>query len=673
MKHNLLKMAGSMRILLIIIMVQLVNASVVKAQPRYSAIDSLRVSLRGDSLSEAFGNAWWKYSKSDDPAMAAVNYNDSSWKYIHSEDIDSTILNGIGWFRLHFTIDSSFVHKPIAFAVKQKGASDIYLDGKLIKQYGIINGKDSTEYYDPQNVPIIIMMDSVGEHVLAIRYARYHFRNNDPVGFSVDMVHADSAIESKRVNDIVVTVFLIVLVVVFLTLSFLHILFFLYYKHTISNLWFSVFMFCIAGIWFSSYYLYITSDPDLGDSLKDAIVVFACVASATFVFFIHIQFNNKGRWWMIIAFLLSAVALVGYFTELFQFSIALFVLLIYAALYSIVSLSRAIIRKIQGAKILGVGFGFFTVSLFVLIVSGLVMQSFELNTGNSIVGGILVIVLLLDIMSIPLTMSVYQAWMFSKLNRDLTTQLQQVKELSETTIKQEQEKKQILEDQKIQLEQMVADRTAQLTNEKHKSDVLLLNILPEGVAEELKSTGSAKAKQYNNVTVLFTDFVNFTGLSALMTPTELVEVIHHNFTAFDSIIEKHGLEKIKTIGDAYMAVCGLPTEVSDHAQRVVRAALDIQHYISQSDSKFQIKLGINSGPVVAGIVGVKKYAYDIWGDTVNTAARMEQNSEAGKINISGSTYELVKREFACEHRGKIEAKNKGEIDMYFVNRPEYPG
>jgi class 3 adenylate cyclase len=168
------------------------------------------------------------------------------------------------------------------------------------------------------------------------------------------------------------------------------------------------------------------------------------------------------------------------------------------------------------------------------------------------------------------------------------------------------------------------------------------------------------------VTVLFTDFVNFTGLSEKMTPTELVHEIHRNFTAFDAIIEKHGLEKIKTIGDAYMAVCGLPVEMADHAQRVVAAAKDIQHFMETSSNKFQIRIGIHSGPVVAGIVGVKKYAYDIWGDTVNTAARMEQNSEAGKINISGATYELVKREFSCEHRGKISAKNKGEIDMYFI-------
>ncbi len=209
---------------------------------------------------------------------------------------------------------------------------------------------------------------------------------------------------------------------------------------------------------------------------------------------------------------------------------------------------------------------------------------------------------------------------------------------------------------------------AQLTVEKQKSDNLLLNILPGEIADELKQTGFSEAKLYNHVTVLFSDFVNFTGISEQMSPTELVQEIHKNFTAFDTIMEKHGVEKIKTIGDAYLAVAGLPNEQPDHAQRVVKAALELQAFMNTNQGKFNIRIGINSGPVVAGIVGVKKFAYDIWGDTVNMASRMESSSEAGKINISGTTYELVKDEFNCEYRGKISAKNKGEVDMYFVNQ-----
>jgi len=206
-----------------------------------------------------------------------------------------------------------------------------------------------------------------------------------------------------------------------------------------------------------------------------------------------------------------------------------------------------------------------------------------------------------------------------------------------------------------------------LQEEMRKSDQLLLNILPGNIAEELKETGQARARQFENVTVLFTDFVGFTTISAQLTPAELVEEIHRHFTAFDAIIVKHGLEKIKTIGDAYLAVCGLPETCEDHAERTLRAAIDIRDYIEQQPSRFGIRIGVHSGPVVAGIVGVKKYAYDIWGDTVNTAARMEQKSEPGKINITGQTLALVEHRFDCRYRGKIEAKNKGEIDMYFVN------
>jgi class 3 adenylate cyclase/ligand-binding sensor domain-containing protein len=225
-----------------------------------------------------------------------------------------------------------------------------------------------------------------------------------------------------------------------------------------------------------------------------------------------------------------------------------------------------------------------------------------------------------------------------------------------------------------ELEIKVNERTKELTEEKTKSDNLLLNILPLEVAEELKRTGSLEAKQFDDVSVLFTDFVGFTSISERLSPKELVEEIHYCFKAFDEIIEKNQLEKIKTIGDAYMAVGGMPNKDSKHAVKSVQAAIDIHKFIRQYqiDRKaankpyFEIRMGINSGSVIAGIVGVKKFAYDIWGDTVNTAARMEQNCEPGKINISGPTYQLVKSQFTCVHRGAIEAKNKGAIDMYYV-------
>lgn len=214
-----------------------------------------------------------------------------------------------------------------------------------------------------------------------------------------------------------------------------------------------------------------------------------------------------------------------------------------------------------------------------------------------------------------------------------------------------------------------------ISKEKKRSEELLLNILPEEVAEELKQKGSAEAKSFDSVTVLFTDFMGFTHVSEKLTPPELVKEIDACFRAFDEIITKYNIEKIKTIGDAYMCVGGLPLPNETHAIDVVRAAIEMRDFIhnrklerqAKGEIFFEIRIGIHTGTVVAGIVGIKKFAYDIWGDAVNIASRMESSGEAGKINISETTYNLVKDIFTCIYRGKIAAKNKGEIDMYFID------
>ncbi len=217
--------------------------------------------------------------------------------------------------------------------------------------------------------------------------------------------------------------------------------------------------------------------------------------------------------------------------------------------------------------------------------------------------------------------------------------------------------------------QLISNR--QLTIEKQKSEDLLLNILPAEVAEELKEKGVAEARLFDQVTVLFTDFVDFTAAGQRMTAKELVGELHACFHAFDDILNKYEIEKIKTIGDAYLAVSGVPVPVPGHAQHVLAAAVDILHFMTErkkalGDKTFGIRIGIHSGSVVAGIVGVKKFAYDIWGDTVNTASRMEQSSMPGKINISQTTYDLVKDSFSCTYRGEIDVKGKGVMKMYYV-------
>lgn len=241
-----------------------------------------------------------------------------------------------------------------------------------------------------------------------------------------------------------------------------------------------------------------------------------------------------------------------------------------------------------------------------------------------------------------------------------------------------EEKADFIQNQNTILEQKVLDRTLALSNsltvieeEKKKSDMLLLNILPFATAVELKETGKATPKYYESVSVLFTDFAGFSKIAETLDASELVGELDAIFRGFDEIVKRNGLEKIKTIGDAYMAAGGISG--SDfHPINSVKAALEMQEFLNRKfkvimGEKWQMRCGIHTGPVTAGVVGKDKFAYDIWGSTVNLASRMESNSVPGKVNVSEATYQLVKDVFYCIPRGKIEAKNLGKVNMYFVD------
>ena len=222
----------------------------------------------------------------------------------------------------------------------------------------------------------------------------------------------------------------------------------------------------------------------------------------------------------------------------------------------------------------------------------------------------------------------------------------------------------------------VRRHSREIAAEKKRSDDLLLNILPEKVAEELKINQKASAQFFESASVIFVDFAGFSQFAANLPPDELVETLDFCFREFDHIIARHGLEKIKTIGDAYMAAGGLPSPDPANPGRVVEAALDIKDFLDswkisrEAEGKpfLRARIGIHTGPLVAGVVGEKKFAYDIWGDTVNVASRMESSGESGKVNISASTYESIKSEFVCKKRGKIPTKNLGDMEMYFVEK-----
>ena len=254
--------------------------------------------------------------------------------------------------------------------------------------------------------------------------------------------------------------------------------------------------------------------------------------------------------------------------------------------------------------------------------------------------------LLLAALGSLILLSVTIGLFYSKrLNRQLTAQNRQI------------------ETQKIEIE-----------SERNRAEGLLLNILPEAVATELKQKGHATPEHYDAATVVFTDFEGFTKIASSLSPTEIINELNECFLKFDEIAERHNLEKIKTMGDAYMCAGGLPVKNNTHPSDAVLAAKEIMAFVEERNNKlaaegkpiWPIRIGIHTGELVAGVVGSKKFAYDIWGDTVNVASRMESNAGVGQINISAATYKLVGDKFHCRYRGKIEVKNKGELGMYIV-------
>lgn len=218
------------------------------------------------------------------------------------------------------------------------------------------------------------------------------------------------------------------------------------------------------------------------------------------------------------------------------------------------------------------------------------------------------------------------------------------------------------------------DKNDEISREKQKSDDLLLNILPKSVAEELKESGKTTSSYFESASVMFADFKGFTKFSEQHQPAALVDIVDYYFSAFDEIVERHGIEKIKTIGDAYLCVSGIPIAKQEHENDILLAAEEMLSFVAASIEEkkvaglpyLELRIGIHAGPLVAGVVGSKKFAYDVWGDTVNIAARMEQSGEPGTINVSETIYQATKSKFNFEYRGKIAAKNKGELSMYFL-------
>ncbi|OJV55801.1 MAG: hypothetical protein BGO31_17055 [Bacteroidetes bacterium 43-16] len=626
--------------------------------------------LTADSFSNGYYfTESWKFKAGDDPGYKKADWPDSTWAIVNSRYLkttdSATSYRGIAWLRYRFQVDSSLLQTPLSIIIKQGGASEIYLDGTLLCTLGTVGTKHKTEYQTGFDHPYIFTLKDAGWHTLAVRYDNTLFPPGEKAkaGISLGIYEANNYY-SHYLPDREDTVSILMLIVgVFVALSFIHLLLFVFYWKALYNLFFGLYNLSIAFLAYTAFTLssnnnFLESSQALG-WLFYGFLLFGLSITG----FVNDLFGKrKTRFYilLIIALLLPIVYLL-------DARIGAFILIIYI-LFVVVEgffvIIRAMFRRERAAFIVGGGIMLFFCMIALLIV-GLVVNGGEIDTSRTsgwVVASLDTLFIAL-LVSFPISISAYLAWQFSNTSNRLKKQLDEVERLSV-------EKQQILEQQNEQLELQVSERTRELQSEKQKSDNLLLNILPQEVAEELKEKGASKAQYYDEVSVLFTDFVNFTAIAQKLGVEELLEELNANFTAFDQIMEKHGLEKIKTIGDAYLAVSGLPVKNTDHALNAAAAALDILAFVAERKKQvpygLNIRIGIHSGSLIAGIVGVKKFAFDIWGDTVNTAARMEQSSAPGKINISENTYHLIEQTFNCTYRGKLQAKGKGEMDMYFV-------
>lgn len=559
---------------------------------------------------------------------------------------------GAGWFSMNIKKDSSVQHEYLGLTLSQNGASELFIDGKMVSKIGrFSNGKKMAFMPNVLSQLYYIPSDTATTHIL-IKYENQELikgklDRGKYLGLKITRPNASlSAENSKNVYTILYTLLF--------STFFIHFILFLFYPKNFSNLYFAIFTLALSILCFKIVGNMSKATTSQFESVFLAfLMVIALIALSALFNYLFGSF--KKRFW-VISSLVFASLMISRITEFEKDNYVLLFALIVVLAEAIYLTLKARKRNIPDTNILLIGVGVSTVTI---AVAGLL----ALIGGGGLMVALLGLSVLVGAFSILLSITAFLAARIARTNDALSKQLHKVEKLSN-------EKEHILKTQNDFLEHQVNERTAELRSEKQKSDNLLLNILPQEVAEELKNTGKTEAQHYEEVSVLFTDFVSFTSISQKLGVGELIHELNENFTAFDHIMEKHGLEKIKTIGDAYLAVSGLPNKNHNHANAAVLAAIDILEYVENrkknSPYGLDIRIGIHSGPLVAGIVGVKKFAFDIWGDTVNTASRMEQNSESGKINVSTGTYTLIQNEFICEPREVISVKGKGDMEMYFV-------
>lgn len=648
----------------------------------------------------------WKFKDAINADYRNPDFNDADWYEVKRDTAGNIVKKEINFkgkatLRNNFEIDSTLVGVPLSLDITMDpGVFSVYINGTFYKTFGKLKNNNEPEVRHTRNIPIEldfvdVIFTKTGKQNIVIEYQDSKItKTADFLNLKVEvMKQQDALAEANGIRN--ATSIFVVLGSIFMTLCVFHLILYLFFRSFIPNLYFSLFNFSMGATFFVIIYM-LLKGPSLNTFNITGIAVIALTYISIFALsgLVNSLFaKNKKRFKIF-----SIICVIGLIISIAWDENQLFLLLglIYSFAEATILLIKAIIKKVKGARILASGILltlFFTIALVIFLILVANKDGITVDDNDKIAMITLSIIafgMILSVFSIPFSMSAYLAWYFSHINNENELKVTEVEELTQQKINQEKDKQSLIENINNELELKVEKRKNEielqqteielqnkvLANEKRKSEALLLNILPEEVALELKEKGNTQSKFFDSVTILFTDFKDFTKLTEKVSSTELIEELNYCFKEFDRIISKYGIEKIKTIGDAYMAVSGLPKKDENHALKMVHASLEIRDFMEQYKQKrinekksfFEMRIGINSGEVVAGIVGIKKFAYDVWGSAVNLASEMEIHGTIGKVNISQNTFNLIKDNFDTELR--TEKLQDSDVNMYFAEPKE---
>lgn len=650
----------------------------------------------------------WKYNNFDSATFSQKEYNDAHWQVVPNTTNITSLphWSGKGWFRLSIEIDSSLFNRMISLELSNYSASEVYFDGVLIHTFGRVGTSHKNEFEERTgSLPLPIHFSATKHHVLVIRTSTFQYTHLQTMysphlldwlssGFTTSFhnysEHLSFILQRRSARLVIAMIPLGIL----LFLALLHGVMYVFTVRERMNLYLAFFSANMALLCFSLLYRYISTagrEALLWNEIAITVEIGLAGLSLGAAIDWIVRQKLSTYWWRMT---LPAVILL-IVSRFFVPSLLWNIILLGALGTEVTRISIEIVRAMQhrqaGASIIGMGMFVF----FIAAAAMTIIAVYHADT-NFLVFALVNYLLFL---SMPVALAFFMARRFDSINTELAEQLEYTKALSDRTIEQEQEKQRMIERQKEELERVVEERTQQLqvTNqllneqkhavqqaniqllkknvrisaEQEKSEELLLSILPESIAQRLKNGEQTIADKHNEVTVLFADIAGFTRFASKIDPQHLVTLLDTIFSEFDSLVEKHGVEKIKTIGDAYMVVGGLESRTVPHTETLARLALDMQDAICRLSENIgliglTVRIGIHRGAVVAGVIGKKKPSYDLWGDTVNIASRMESHGEAGKIQVSEEVFTSIGKQFIFRERGEIRIKGKGTMRTYFL-------